>query len=226
MNTGHQPVFSKQKLLTTVAWKIGSDTMYALEGSVFIAGAAIQWLRDQLHIIQESSDIDPLAESVPDTGGVYFVPAFTGLGAPYWDPNARGGILGISRSTTAAHIARALLEAIAFSAEDVLHAMEEDAGFNMTELHVDGGVVASNLLMQTQADFSQRPVLRPKNRELTALGAATLAGLALKIWKGPKEIASSWKLDRIFQPQLAMEQRKKRLEQWNRAVARVLNWES
>ncbi len=225
MNTGDKPVVSQKKLLTTVAWKIESQTSYALEGSVFIAGAAIQWLRDNLGILQKSSDIDVLAESVPDSGGVFFVPAFTGLGAPYWDPHARGAILGLSRGATRAHIARALLEAIAFSVEDVLEAMEEDAGFKLTELHVDGGVVVSNILMQLQADLSQTPVLRPKNRELTALGAAMLAGLAVGIWASPKEIFSAWKLDRSFQPQRTKEDREKLMHQWNRAVERIRNWE-
>jgi len=225
MNTGTKPILSKRHMLSTVAWKIGQETHYALEGSVFIAGAAIQWLRDGLGIIKESSEIDALATSVPDTGGVYFVPAFTGLGAPHWDPRARGAILGLSRGTTKAHLARATLEAIAFSAEDVLKAMQDDAGKKITELRVDGGATASNLLMQIQADLMRTPVLRPKNRELTALGASMLAGLAVGIWKSPKELTSSWQLDKKFIPSQPIAQVEKMLSQWALAVERSKNWE-
>lgn len=225
MNTGVKPIISRQKLLTTVAWKIGDVTHYALEGSVFIAGAAIQWLRDNLGMIQKSSDIDLLASSVPDTGGTVFVPAFTGLGAPYWDPHARGAIFGLSRGTTKGHLARAILEAIAFSAEDVLVAMEEDAGLKISELHVDGGVVVSDVMMQMQANVSQTPVLRPKNRELTALGAALLAGLAVQIWKEPQEAFSTWQLDKKFLPQITQSQRDKLMKIWRKAVDRTRNWE-
>ncbi len=225
MNTGTKPILSTQKLLTTIAWKIGPTTHYALEGSVFIAGAAIQWFRDNLGIIRKSSEIDALAASVPDSGGVYFVPAFTGLGAPYWDPHARGAIFGLSRGTTKAHLARAILEAIAFSAEDVLVAMESDAKVKISELHVDGGVVASDVMMQMQANLSQTPVLRPKSRELTALGAAMLAGLAVKIWKDPKEMFSAWKLDRQFLPAINRNEREQLMKHWKRAVERTQNWE-
>lgn len=219
MNTGTKPIISKRHMLTTVAWKIGSVTTYALEGSVFIAGAAIQWLRDNLGIIQKSSDIEALAASVPDSGGVFFVPAFTGLGAPHWDPHARGTLLGLSRGTTRAHIARATLEAIAFSAEDVLRAMQDDAGHKITELRVDGGAAENNLLMQIQADLMHTDVLRAKNRESTALGVAMLAGLAVGI------SASTWQLDRLFKPERPMSEVEKMLKTWNRAVERSKNWE-
>jgi glycerol kinase len=219
MNTGTKPILSKRQMLTTIAWKIGKETHYAIEGSVFIAGAAIQWLRDNLGIIQKSSEINALAETVPDSGGVYFVPAFTGLGAPYWDPHARGAIFGLSRGTTKGHLARATLEAIAFSAEDVLKAMEEDAGHKITELRVDGGAAVSNLLMQLQADLIQTPVLRPKNQELTAIGAALLAGNAVGL--KPK----FWELDREFKPQRSGPEIKRMLSGWNRAVERTKKWE-
>lgn len=218
MNTGSKAVHSKRHMLTTIAWKIGKDVHYALEGSVFIAGAAIQWLRDNLGIIQKSADIDALAQTVPDTDGVYFVPAFTGLGAPYWDPHARGAILGLSRGTTKAHIARATLEAIAFSAEDVLRTMQDDAGHKIKELRVDGGVVASNLAMQLQADLMQTSVLRPKTKELTALGAALLAGKAVGI--EPK----IWELDKEFKPTRPLSDIEKMLRTWNKAVERCRNW--
>lgn len=225
MNTGTKPILSKRHMLSTVAWRIGDVTHYALEGSVFIAGAAIQWLRDGLGIIKESSEIDALATSVEDTGGVYFVPAFTGLGAPHWDPHARGTIVGISRGTTKAHIARATLEAIAFSAEDVLQAMQDDAGHKITELRVDGGAVASNLLLQIQADLMRTPVMRPKNTELTALGAAMLAGLAVGLWKTPQEVSNAWQLDQKFTPSKPLAQVEKMLTQWALAVERAKNWE-
>ncbi len=224
MNTGSQPVVSERQLISTIAWKIGSEITYALEGSVFIAGAAIQWLRDNLGLIHKSSEVDTLAASVPDTDGVYFVPAFTGLGAPYWDPHARGAILGLTRGSTAAHIARAALESIAFSAADVLSAMESDAGKKIVELRVDGGAVVSDLLMQLQADLIRTPVLRPKNRELTALGAAMLAGLAVGVWSKPEDLHSTWQLDRRFTPEISEEQIQKRMEQWNRAVQRCMGW--
>ncbi len=224
MNTGTKPIISKHKLLTTIAWKIGSTTHYALEGSVFTAGAAIQWLRDNLGLIQKSSDIDALANSVVDTGGVYFVPAFTGLGAPHWAPNARGAIFGLTRGTTRAHIARAVLESIAHSAEDVLIAMEKDSKMKIRELHVDGGVVVSDVLMQMQANLSQIPILRPMNKELTALGAAMLAGLAVKIWNEPKECFSAWTLDRKFLPTISREKREECLKNWNLAIELTKNW--
>ena len=226
MNTGDKPVVSQNHLLTTIALKIGSETQYALEGSVFIAGAAIQWLRDNLKIIQKSSDVDTLAATVADTGGVYFVPAFTGLGAPHWDPHARGAILGISRGTTPAHLARATLESIAYQAADVLHAMESDAKMRLTELRVDGGAVVSNLLMQFQADLMQTDVLRPKETELTAIGAAFLAGLAVGLWKKKSELSALWHLDRKFSPKMDKAAVQKMTQQWDRAIERAKNWEN
>jgi len=222
MNIGKKPVLSKKQLLTTIALSINGVVEYALEGSIFIAGAAILWLRDNLKIIKKSAEVDSLAASVPDTGGVYFVPAFTGLGAPYWDPQARGTIIGISRSTTSAHIARAVLESIALQAADILKSMENDAKIKVSELHVDGGVVVSDLLMQMQADLMNTPVMRPKNHELTALGAAFLAGLAVGIWKKPEDVLKSWELDKKFIPQ---KQDPKKMIQWKRAVERSKGWE-
>jgi glycerol kinase len=225
MNTGNKAVISKNKLLTTIALQMNGETHYALEGSVFNAGTAIQWFRDNLGLIKKSSDIDTLAGTVPDSGGVFFVPAFTGLGAPHWDPYARGTILGISRGTTGAHVARAILESIAFQAADVLRAMESDAGLSLTELRVDGGIVASDLTMQFQADLMQIPVMRPKNQELTALGAAFLAGLAVKVWPNPREIAATWQLEREFRPAMDDLKRRKLLEKWDRAIACAKGWE-
>lgn len=222
MNTGKKPVFSKKRLLTTIAFSIGNSVEYALEGSVFSAGAAILWLRDNLKIIKKSSQIEDLATSVPDTGGVYFVPAFTGLGAPYWDPTARGAIFGISRGTSCAHIARAVLESIALRAADIMKAMQKDAGIKISQLHVDGGVTASNFLMQLQANLMKTPVMRPRNRELTALGVAFLAGLAVGIWKHPEDVFKTWKLDRKFIPK---KYDFKKIKQWHRAVERSKKWE-
>ena len=226
MNTGTSPVVSKNNLLTTVAIRLGSETEYALEGSVFISGAAIQWLRDGLKIIQKSSDVDVLANEVPDTGGVYFVPAFTGLGAPHWDPHARGAILGLSRGTTSAHLARATLESIAYQASDVFHAMEADAQYRIKEIRVDGGSVVSDLLMQFQADLMGTVVLRPKNSESTALGAAFLAGLAVGVWKKKSDIGALWKLEKSFSPHMDEMTRKKKMAHWNKAVERAKHWET
>jgi glycerol kinase len=226
MNTGTKPVASENHLLTTVALKMGAETHYALEGSVFIAGAAIQWLRDNLKIIRKSSDVNILAATVPDAGGVYFVPAFTGLGAPHWDPHARGAILGISRGTTAAHLARATLESIAYQATDVLRAMETDAKMRLSELRVDGGAVVSDVMMQFQADLMQTTVLRPKEPELTAIGAAFLAGLAVGVWKKKSELASLWHLDRKFSPKMDKGHVQKLMARWNFAVERAKNWEN
>ncbi|MES2274311.1 MAG: glycerol kinase GlpK, partial [Chlamydiota bacterium] len=225
MNTGTKPVISHSHLITTVALSLKREIHYALEGSVFTAGAAIQWLRDNLKLIQKSSEIDTLAATVPDTGGVFFVPAFTGLGAPHWDPHARGAILGLSRGSGPGHLARAVLESIAFQATDVLKAMENDSKIRLSELRVDGGAVVSDLLMQMQADFMDVVVLRPKNRELTALGAAFLAGLAVGVWKSIDDLSSIWQLDRKFNPQMDKEVRQKRLLKWDIAVDRSKNWE-
>lgn len=221
MNTGQKPIFSSHHLLTTIGIHIRKEVHYALEGSIFIAGAAIQWLRDNLKIIQKSAEIDPLASSVPDTGGVFFVPAFTGLGAPHWDPHARGILLGLSRGTTNAHIARAVLESIAFQATDVLCAMSLDSKIPISELRVDGGVVVSDLVMQLQADLTRSPVLRPKMKELTALGAAYLAGLGTGVWQELSEISSLWELDCKFTP---MHDLRSKLIKWNRAIERAKGW--
>src|SRR5690606_24433673 len=196
LNTGPTAVASANKMLTTVAWRLGNAPLqYALEGSIFVAGAAVQWLRDGLGLIRRASDIEPLARTVPDSGGVCFVPALTGLGAPHWDPHARGTIVGLTRGTTAAHLARATLDAIAHQSADVLDAMTADAGVPATELRVDGGASRNDLLMQIQADLLSIPIVRPKTSETTALGAAYLAGLATGFWSSPEEIAAHWQLD-------------------------------
>jgi glycerol kinase len=224
MNTGDSPATSRNRLLTTVAWRRAGATRYALEGSVFIAGAAIQWLRDGLGIIARAPDIEALAASVPDSEGVYFVPALSGLGAPYWDPHARGTIVGITRGTTKAHLARATLEAIAFQSAELIEAMAQDSGLALTELRVDGGATACNLLMQMQADLLGVPVVRPRVTETTALGAAYLAGLATGFWRDEQEIASLWARDRIFEPHLSREEGRLRLAGWRRAVERSRAW--
>jgi glycerol kinase len=224
MNTGARPAVSRHRLLATVAWRRGQATTYALEGSVFIAGAAIQWLRDGLAIIERSSDVEALAASVPDSGGAFFVPALSGLGAPYWDPRARGTLVGITRGTTRAHIARAALEAIAFQSAELIEAMAADSGIALKELRVDGGATANNLLMQMQADLLGVPVVRPRVTETTALGAAYLAGLACGFWKDEAEIASLWSRDRVFEPMLSHEAAGHRLAEWKRAVERSRAW--
>ncbi len=224
LNTGDKPVASANKLITTIAWNIRGQTTYALEGSVFIAGAVVQWLRDGLKVIQAAPEIESLAASVPDCGGVYFVPAFVGLGAPYWDPYARGAVLGITRDTTSAHIARAALEAIAHQVADVLEAMSADAGIPITQLRVDGGAAANNLLLQTQADFLQIPVGRPKVLESTARGAACLAGLAVGFWPSLEALADQAEMDRVFYPQMKPELVKQKRTRWKEAVLRSKNW--
>ena len=224
MNTGSQPVVSKNKLLSTVGWQLDTGTTYCLEGSVFMGGATIQWLRDGLQIIDSAAEAQALAESVPDSCDVYLVPAFTGLGAPHWDPYARGAMLGLTRGTTRAHIARAALEAIALQSADVFTAMSQDAGFNLNELRADGGASANNLLMQMQADFSGVPVVRPKVLETTALGAAYLAGLAVGFWSGVDEIASQWQIDRRFEPNISPDERAAKLARWHKALARAKTW--
>lgn len=200
MNTGTKPILSKNKLLTTIAWKIGDTVNYALEGSIFVGGSVVQWLRDGLGIIRSSSEIEALAASVPDNGGVYFVPALTGMGAPYWDQDARGTICGLTRGATAAHIARAALEGIAFQTMDIVAAMEKDAGMKLAELKVDGGASRNNLLMQFQADVLGASVVRPKVTETTGMGAAYLAGLAVGFWSSTDEIRGQWQVDRSFSP--------------------------
>ncbi len=220
MNTGETPVESQNQLLTTVAWKLGEQVDYALEGSVFVGGAVVQWLRDELGLIQKASDIEELAAQVPDTGGVYFVPAFAGLGAPHWDPHARGIITGLTRGSNKAHLARAALEAMCFQSLDVLRAMEKDCGKPMDALRVDGGACANNLLMQIQSDLLQIPVHRPKQIESTAFGAAALAGLATGYWTGLDEIAAHQEIDRIFEPQISADEAEARYACWMNAVER------
>ncbi len=225
MNTGTKPIASKNNLLTTVAWRIGSRTEYALEGSIFIAGAVVQWLRDGLEIIRAAPDVEALAASVPHTDGVYFVPAFAGLGAPHWDQYARGTIVGLTRGTTKAHIARAALESIALQVMDVLKAMEADAKIKLKELRVDGGASANNLLMQLQADLLGVPVVRPRVSETTALGAAYLAGLAVGYWKNQADIARQWQADKRFTPKMKPAERKRVASGWERALGRAKGWE-
>src|SRR5262249_12731082 len=220
-----KPIASKNNLLTTVAWKIGERTEYALEGSIFIAGAVVQWLRDGLGIIRSSAEVEALAAQVRDNDGVYLVPAFAGLGAPHWDQYARGILAGLARGATAAHIARAALEGIAYQVTDVLTAMEADAGIRLKELRVDGGACANNLLMQFQADLLGVPVVRPKVSETTALGAACLAGLAVGFWKDAREIAAHWQADRRFVPTAKRGQRKKLVAGWSKVLARAKRWE-
>jgi glycerol kinase len=225
MNTGERPILSRHELLTTPAWRIGGRTTYALEGSVFVAGAVVQWLRDGLGLIRSAAEIEALAASVPDAGGAVLVPAFTGLGAPHWDAYARGALVGITRGTTAAHLARAALEGIACQVADVLTAMEADSGVPVAELRVDGGAAANNLLMQLQADFAGVPVVRPRVQETTALGAAYLAGLAVGVWKDTDEIAARWQIERTFEPALDPDRAAALRARWNRAVERAKAWE-
>ena len=224
LNTGTKAVASRNNLVTTVAWKRDGRLEYALEGSVFIAGAVVQWLRDGLQIIRNAGDIEALAASAPDNGGVYFVPAFTGLGAPHWDAYARGAMFGLTRGATRAHLARAALESIAFQSADVLDAMQKDAGLTLTELRVDGGATANNLLMQFQADLLGVPVVRPKVLETTALGAAYLAGLATGYWKNVGEVHANWQVDRRFEPMMPRERAAELRASWDKAVARAKHW--
>jgi len=223
MNTGREPQASANRLLTTIAWDLGGRH-YALEGAVFVGGAVVQWLRDGLGFIERSGDVEALAASVPDSAGVYLVPAFTGLGSPHWDAYARGTMVGLSRGTTRAHIARAALEAIAFQSAEVLLAMERDAGQSLVELRVDGGATANDLLMQFQADLLGVPVVRPKVTETTALGAAYLAGLSVGFWNSTDEVAANWQVERRFEPTLPRDAAQARLRQWERAVARARDW--
>ncbi len=227
MHIGDSPKPSRHKLLTTTAWQLGAKGKceFAYEGSIFIAGAAVQWLRDGLGVIKSSRDVERLATSVPDTGGVYLVPAFAGLGAPHWDPHARGTIVGLTRGSTAAHIARAALEGIAFQVADVLDAMREDCGIPIAQLRVDGGAAANDLLMQFQADLLQAPVVRPKIIETTALGAAYLAGLAVGFWKDKEEIAKVWQTDRVFEPSMSQSEVDSRRGRWQAALERAKKWE-
>lgn len=222
MNTGNMPVISKNKMLTTVAWQINGKVTYALEGSVFIAGALVQWLRDQLQIIPSAEAIESLAKTVEDNGGVTFIPALSGLGAPYWDPEATGAIMGITRGTKKGHIARAALEAIALRSRDIILEMQKDAGMPFPSLKVDGGASNNNLLMQIQSDLLEKKVVRPQTTETTALGAAFLSGLAIGFWKNEEELKRIWKSDRVFTPQ-ASTNRSQIVEQWDRQMQRILS---
>ena len=224
MNTGEKPVFSDNGLLTTIAWGLDGKVSYALEGSIFVAGAAIQWLRDEMRLIDSSEDSEYMANKVPDTNGCYVVPPFTGLGAPHWDPYARGTIVGITRGVNKYHIIRATLESLAYQVNDVLRAMEADAGLTLSSLKVDGGASANDFLMQSQADISNAPVNRPKCVETTAMGAAYLAGLAVGYWKNKEEVLRNWASDQIFTPQIPEEERVKKIRGWNKAVRYSYHW--
>ena len=224
MNCGHEPKASSNQLLSTIAWQYDGKVSYALEGSVFIGGAVVQWLRDGMQMIKESSDVRALAESVEDSGGVILVPAFAGLGAPHWDQYARGAMFGITRGTTSAHIARAAIESMAFQSADLLDAMISDADEPIPELRVDGGAARDDLLLQFQADILRIPIVRPTVVETTALGAAYLAGLATGFWKSTEELKSNWKVDRTFEPQMSADQVARKRADWNKAVRRSLGW--
>jgi glycerol kinase len=224
MNTADEAIDSKNKLLTTIAWKLDGKLTYALEGGVFVGGAVVHWLRDGLGIIKTSADVEKLARSVTESGDVYFVPAFTGLGAPHWDPYARGVIVGITRGTTAAHIARAAVDSIALQVADLADAMRSDAASSLHELRVDGGASVNDVLLQYQADIMQLPVERPKVTETTALGAAYLAGLGTGIWKRLDEISHHWQIDRRFEPQMSADEAASIRARWHEAVKRSQHW--
>ena len=224
MNTGEKPIFSNNGLVTTIAWGKGGKVNYALEGSIFVAGAAIQWLRDEMRFIESAGDSEYMARKVNDTHGCYVVPAFTGLGAPHWDAYARGAVLGITRGVNKYHIIRATLDSIAYQTRDVLQAMEADAGMRLSALKADGGAAANNYLMQSQADISGAPVLRPKCVETTAMGAAYLAGLAVGYWENEDQIRQNWAIDRIFEPVITEEERTKKVHGWQKAVACTKGW--
>ena len=224
MNTGEKPVFSENGLVTTIAWGLDGKITYALEGSVFVAGAVIQWLRDELRLIDSAEDSEYMARKVKDTHGCYVVPAFTGLGAPYWDQYARGTIVGLTRGVNKCHIIRATLESLAYQVHDVIEAMRADSGIQMNSLKVDGGASANNFLMQAQADMIQVPVKRPVCVETTAMGAAYLAGMAVGYWNSPQEIISNWEIDRVFTPQISVEERDKKAKGWKKAVKCAYGW--
>ena len=224
MNIGEKPVFSNHGLVTTIAWGLDGKVNYALEGSVFVCGAAIQWLRDELKIIDSSPDSEYMAQKVPDTNGCYVVPAFTGLGAPYWDQYARGTIVGITRGVNKYHIIRATLESLAYQVNDVLVAMEADSGIRLSALKVDGGASANNFLMQTQADIINAPVNRPCCVETTAMGAAYLAGLAVGYWSSKEDVIKNWAIDKTFEPKIEAAEREKRIKGWNKAVKYAYGW--
>lgn len=224
MNTGERPVYSQNGLVTTIAWGLDGKVNYALEGSIFVAGAAIQWLRDEMRLLDSSPDSEYMARKVDDTNGCYVVPAFTGLGAPHWDQYARGTIVGITRGVNKYHIIRATLESLAFQVNDVLKAMKADSGIDLAALKVDGGASANNLLMQIQSDLIDAPVHRPKCVETTAMGAAYLAGLAVGYWSGKEEVVRNWAIDRMFTPEIGAQEREKRIKGWNRAVKCSFGW--
>lgn len=224
MNTGEKPVFSKNGLVTTIAWGLDGKVNYALEGSIFVAGAAIQWLRDEMHMIDSATDSEYMAQKVKDTDGCYVVPAFTGLGAPHWDQYARGTIVGITRGVNKYHIIRATLESLAYQVHDVLEAMKADSGIFLSALKVDGGASANDFLMQTQADIINAPVHRPKCVETTAMGAAYLAGLAVGYWKNKEEVMKNWAIDKIFEPSISDEKRTEKIKGWNKAVKYAYGW--
>ncbi|MGM9627673.1 MAG: glycerol kinase GlpK [Faecousia sp.] len=224
MNTGETPVFSHNGLVTTIAWGLDGKVNYALEGSIFVAGAAIQWLRDELRFIESAGDSEYMAQKVKDTNGCYVVPAFTGLGAPYWDAYARGAVVGLTRGVNKYHIIRATLDSIAYQTNDVLEAMETDSGIRLSSLEVDGGASANNYLVQTQADISGAPVLRPRSVETTAMGAAYLAGLAVGYWYSTDEIRKNWAVDRRFEPQIPQAERENRIKGWKKAIACTAGW--
>ncbi|MCR4807468.1 MAG: glycerol kinase GlpK [Lachnospiraceae bacterium] len=224
MNTGDKPIYSDNGLVTTIAWGIGNKINYALEGSIFVAGAAIQWLRDEMRLIDSAADSDYMARKVDDTNGCYVVPAFTGLGAPYWDQYARGAIVGLTRGVNKYHLIRATLESIAYSADEVIKAMESDSGIPLSSLRVDGGASANNFLMQVQADIAGAPVVRPACVETTAMGAAYLAGLATGYWKSREDVLANWKTDTTFMPQISDKERKERIKGWKKAVKRAFDW--
>lgn len=224
MNTGEKPVFSKNGLVTTIAWGLDGKVTYALEGSIFVAGAAVQWLRDEMRLIDSAADSEYMASKVKDTNGCYVVPAFTGLGAPHWDQYARGTIVGITRGVNKYHIIRATLESIAYQANDVLGAMEADSGIRLASLKVDGGASANDFLMQTQADIIGAPVNRPVCVETTAMGAAYLAGLSVGYWKSKEDVIQNWAIDKTFTPAITEEDRAKRIRGWNRAVRYAFGW--
>ena len=224
MNTGEKPVFSKNGLVTTIAWGLDGKVNYALEGSIFVAGAAVQWLRDEMRLVDSSPDSEYMAQKVEDTNGCYVVPAFTGLGAPHWDQYARGTIVGITRGVNKYHIIRATLESLCYQVNDVLQAMKADSGIDLAALKVDGGASANNFLMQTQADLSNAPVNRPKCVETTAMGAAYLAGLAVGYWASKDDVINNWEIDRVFDPAISAEERESRVKGWNKAVKCSYGW--
>ena len=224
MNTGEKPVFSENGLVTTIAWGLDGKVCYALEGSIFVAGASIQWLRDEMHLIDSAAESEEMARRVEDTNGCYVVPAFTGLGAPHWDQYARGTIVGLTRGVNKYHVIRATLESIAYQVNDVLSAMKADSGIVLSALKVDGGASANNFLMQTQADFIGAPVARPVCVETTAMGAAYLAGLAVGYWKNREEVVQNWAIDKTFKPMIGEEEREKKIKGWNKAVKYAFGW--